>query len=185
MKRIFFTMVFAVAALMSGQAENFSGWHGIDEVTIEQHVDAAACNMYVVAQSKAQMKNQNQVKKQQAALDELGETVVSELRRAFPHASIQLITDAKDAPADALLIEACLEEIDWGSGALRQVVGMGAGNISGIYSAKVSNANGLVCSFRNRRFHDTTFSSAKGAAVIKVYNKALAKDVAVALEALK
>lgn len=185
MKKIFYTAFLAVLACLNVQAEDFKGWHGIDEATVEQYIDVETCKVYVVARATAEMKNQNNVSKQQAAFDELGQTIVQELKKAFPKASFQLIADAKEAPADAMLIEACLDEINWGSGALRQVVGMGAGNIHGRYSVKVSNANGLVCAFKNHRFHDTTFSSAKGPAVIKVYNQALVKDLIVALREIQ
>lgn len=178
-------MFIALATMANGQAEDFKGWHDLDEATVEQHIDVETCKVYVVAKSKVQMKNKKKVAKQQAAIDAVGTTVVSELQRAFPKATFQLVADAKEAPTDALLIEACLDEIDWGNAVLRQTVGMGAGAISGTYSAKVSNAKGLVMTFKNSRVHANPFASAKGAPVINTYNEALAKDLIEALKAIR
>ena len=184
MKKIFTLIVVSLMAAMTCQAEELQV-SGIDYVNAGQRIDLDTCDVYIVPVVYAEKKNNHQAAKQQAAFDELGKTILSQLKGTYRKASYKVIDDVKEAPAGATIIEACLKEIDWGSGALRQVVGFGAGSISGRYNIKVSNASGLVVELENRRIHDTTFSSAKGAAVIKVYNKAMANDLIEVLRKIK
>jgi len=187
MKKVFLTLLMTGLSLIAGSnALAAVGYDGIDEVNKVQSIDMDTCKVvYVYAHSSAKMKNKNQVEKQQEALDELGKTVVEALKSAFSRTEYKLIEALNEAPTGATVIDAHLVEIDWGSGALRQWVGFGAGNIGGRYTATVTNANGRVCDFSNKRMHDTSLSSAKGAPVIKVYNKALAKDLITVLKGMK
>ncbi|GEM_PF-4486927 len=186
MKKILFTFLLGCALFsLNCQAEEFENWNGIDKVCIEQKVDVNTCKVYVYGHSTAEMKNDKKVEKQQAAFKELPETLADALKEAFPKATIVTVNNIEEAPADGLLIDACLTEINWGSGALRQWVGFGAGNIHAYYEVEVTNAEGVVCKLENHRFHDTTFNSAKGAPVIKAFNKAIAKDVIALLKEVK
>jgi len=186
MKKFLFTLLLGCAlSSLNCQAEEFEDWNGIDKVCIEQKVDLNTCKVYVYGHSTAEMKNQNNVEKQQAAFKELPETLAKALKEAFPKASVVTVSSTEEVPADGLLIDACLTEINWGSGALRQTVGFGAGNIHAYYKVQVTNAEGVVCKLENHRFHDTTFKSAKGAPVIKTFNKALAKDAITLLKEIK
>lgn len=185
MRKIIALALGLVLAAGTINAEEFTRWNGIDRATVEQHIDIANMDVYVYAHHSAERKNDHQVKKQEEAFDELGPTLQKLLKGSFSRTNFIVIKSLEEAPAGATIIDANLTDIDWGSGALRQVVGFGAGAISATYDVTITNAKGLVCQFHNRRFHDTTFSSAKGAAVIKVYNKAIANDLIEALKALK
>lgn len=185
MKKIFAFAMAIVLAVATVNAEVFTSWNGIDRANVEQQIDIDNTDVYIYAHHSAERKNDHQIEKQEAAFDELGTTLQKQLKGAFGHTNFIVINSLSEAPAGATVIDANLTDIDWGSGALRQTVGFGAGSISATYDVTITNGQGLVCQFNNRRFHDTTFSSAKGAAVIKVYNKAIATDLITALKALK
>lgn len=175
MKKFIFTL-FLLAAVSYSQAEDFKDWHGINEATVEQHIDLKDCTVCVVAHSKVQKKGTKAAAKQQAAIDALGKTIVSELEHAFPKANVQLIADAKDAPADAIVVDAVLEEIVWGTA--HSLAGSIAGNgIQGRYSVKGTNAKGLVFTMKNHRLYNNPFASTKGQKVIEAYNEAFAGDI--------
>lgn len=181
MKKLFLSLFLAVAAMTYCQAEDFKDWHGINEASVEQHIDVQSSTICVVAHSKVQMKGKKAEAKQQAAIDALGETIVSELKDAFPKANVQLIVDAKDAPADAIVIDAVFEELVWGTA--HSLAGSIAGNgIQGRYSAKATNAKGIVFTMKNHRLYNNPFASTKGQKVIESYNESLAEDIVVVVK---
>lgn len=183
MKKLFLTICLA-AAMMNCQAEDFKDWHGINEASIEQRIDIQGCNVCVLAHSNVQKKGTKAAAKQQAAIDELGNTIVSELKHAFPKANVRLITDAKEAPADAIIVEAVLEEIIWGTAhsLAESIAGFG---IQGRYSAKGTNANGLVFTMKNHRLYNNPLASTKGQKVIKAYNESFAEDIVVVFKEMR
>jgi len=188
MKKINFKKMVMGAALVFGSMfaqnanaqEQHKGWNDIDDITINQKVNIENAKVYVYGYSTAAPKDNKADKKQTAAFESLASTIVDELQKKFTNTQFVVVNDVKDVPADGILVKACLSDIDWGNKALRVWVGCGAGSFKANYNVEVSNANGPVFQFNNRRFHDTTFASAKGSAVIKVYNKAIAKDLIVA-----
>lgn len=187
MKKLVITLFACVLSVLASSKANAAvGWDGIDEVNVIQKIDIDTCKVvYVYAHSTVEMKNNHYVEKQKAAIAELGQTVYKELKAAFGRVDFRLINSLDEAPADANIIDACFISIDWGNAALRQVVGFGAGDMSGHYTATFSNAKGRVCDLTNTRRHNTAFSSAKGAAVIKVFNQALATDLVTVLKKIK
>lgn len=184
MKKIFFSVCLALAAMTYSQAEDFKDWHGINEATVEQRIDIQGCNVCVVAHSNVQKKGTKAPEKQQAAIDALGNTIVKEIKDAFPKANVQLISDAKEAPADAIVVDALLEEIVWGTA--HSLAGSIAGNgIQGRYSAKATNAKGVVFTLKNHRLYNNPLASTKGQKVIESYNEAFAEDIVVVLKEMK
>ncbi len=162
--------------MMNCQAEDFKDWHGINEASIEQRIDMQTSKVCVVAHSRVQKKGTKAAAKQQAAIDALGSTIVSQLQHKFPKASIQLIANASEAPADAIVVEAVLEEIVWGTA--HSLAGSIAGNgIQGRYSVKGTNAQGTVFTMRNHRLYNNPLASTKGQKVIQAYNEAFADDI--------
>lgn len=122
---------------------------------------------------------------QKKAFDELGNTVQDMLKSAYKNATFQVIADANDAPADAVVIEAILKDIDWGVATTADVIGGAKSEVSGSYQVIITNAQGKMLEFKNRRRHNTAMSSSKAPALIRVYNKALAKDLIVVLKNVK
>lgn len=193
MKKINFKKMMMGVALVFGSMfaqnvnaqEHYNGWNYIDDITINQKVNIENAKVYVYGYSTASPKDNKADKKQTAAFESLASTVAEALQKEFTNTHFEVVSDVKDVPADGILVKACLSDIDWGNKALRTWVGCGAGSFKANYNVEVSNANGPMFQFNNRRFHDTTFASAKGSAVIKAYNKAIAKDLAVAFNNIK
>lgn len=184
MKKLFLTLCIAAAAMMNCQAENFKDWHGINEATVEQRIDVQGCTVCVVAHSKVQKKGTKAAAKQQAAIDALGKTIVSEVKHAFPKADVRLIADASEAPADAIVIDAVFEELVWGTAhsLAESIAGFG---IQGRYSAKGTNAKGIVFTMKNHRLYNNPLASTKGQKVIMAYNESFAEDIVVVLKEMK
>ncbi len=178
MKKILSFLLIGVLATMLCQAQDTNATP-IDHVNVVQQIDLNTCQVYIVPTVTAHPKGEKKLKDQQIAFNELGKTILRELKVAFREGSYQVITDVKDAPAGSVVIEACLKEIEWGSSALRQLTYGAGGKIAGSYSVKVTNDKGLVLEFDTRREHFTSgmTSSDMGPDVIRVYNRALASDL--------
>ncbi len=178
MKKILFVLLAALLAAPLCQAQNTEA-SPIDHVNVVQKINLDSCDVYIVPTYTAEMQGKKKQKEQQAAFNELGKTLLRELKVAYRDGSYQVINDVKEAPAGAVVIEACLKEIEWGSGALRSFTYGAAGRIAGSYSVKVTNANGLVLEFDTRRLHYTSgmTSSDMGPDVIRTYNRAIASDL--------
>lgn len=163
------------------QAEEFKDWHGINEATVEQRINVQSSTVCVVAHSKVEKKGTKAAEKQQAAIDALGQTIVDEVKDAFPKADVKLIANAQEAPANAIVIEAVFEELVWGTA--HSLAGSIAGNgIQGRYSAKGTNANGVVFTMKNHRLYNNPLASTKGQKVIQSYNESFAEDIVVVLK---
>ncbi len=178
MKKILSILLAGFLAMQLCQAQDTNATP-IDHVNVVQKIDLNTCQVYIVPTVTAQPKDGKKQKEQQIAFGELGKTLMRELKVAFREGSFQVIADAKDAPAGAVVIEACLKEIGWGSSALRQLTYGAGGKISGSYSVKMTNDKGLVLEFDTRREHFTSgmTSSDMGPDVIRVYNRAIASDL--------
>lgn len=176
MKKILSFLLIGFLATMLCQAQDTTP---IDHVNVVQKIDLNTCDVYIVPTVQAQPKSEKKLKEQQLAFNELGKTILRELKVAFREGSYQVIADAKDAPAGAVVIEACLKEIEWGSSAVRQLTYGAGGQMAGSYSVKVTNDNGLVLEFDTRRTHHTSgwTSSDMGPDVIRAYNRAIASDL--------
>lgn len=178
MKKILSFLLIAFLATQLCQAQNTNATP-IDHVNVVQKIDLNTCDVYIVPTIEAQMKDDKKKKEQQVAFNELGKTILRELKVAFREGSYQVIADAKDAPAGSVVIEACLKEIEWGSSALRQLTYGAGGKIAGSYSVKVTKDKGLVLEFDTRREHYTSgmTSSDMSPDVIRTYNRAIASDL--------
>lgn len=177
MKKLFLTLAVCMMAAMNCQADVDQEFTGIDQVKVAQKIDLDTCNVYIVPKVLAEKKSEKKAKEQQIAFDELGSTVLREVKVAFRKGKYHLISDRKEAPAGATVIEATLKDIDWGSGVKRQFSMGAAGKMSAGYSVKVTNAKGLVLEYETRRSHYTGFNSALAPDVIRVYNRVLAWDL--------
>lgn len=181
MRNRFFSIILAAMLLpaLHCQAQDAQEVEGIDHVKVVQKIDLDTCKVYIVPTVTAQMPDtkKKRVKEAEVAFAELGKTLQRELKVAFRRGTYQVIADAKEAPAGAVVIEACLKDIEWGSGAKREFTFGAAGSAAASYSVKVSNAKGLVLEYENRRNHNTSFNSSVAADVIRVYNRVIATDL--------
>ena len=194
MKKINFKSIIMGAALViasltasqKASAQTMYDWNDIDTIQIKQ-TSATLDNqkVYVYGSHTATPKKGKADKKQNAAFADIANVITAELQKEFKNTTFVAINDLSEAPADGILINACLTDIDWGNAALRTWVGFGAGAISGKYTAQVSNSNGLMFEIRNHRFHENPFASDKGAAIIKVFNRAIGRDLATAFKNVK
>lgn len=177
MKKLFLTIAVCMMAAMNCQADVEQEFTGIDQVNVAQKIDLDTCNVYIVPKVLAEMKSKKKAEEQQVAFDELGKTLQRELMVAFRKGKYHVISNPKEAPAGATVVEATLKDIDWGSGVKRQLSMGAAGKMSAGYSVKVTNAKGLVLEYDTRRSHYTGFNSALAPDVIRVYNRVLAWDL--------
>lgn len=177
MKKFFSVFCLAMMAVMNSQAQEQVSFKDINHVNIAQDINLDTCHVYIVPTVTAEKKGSKKAEQQDIAFGELGTTIAKELKASFRHGTFDVIADVKDAPADAVILEACLKEIDWGSAGARQLTMGAGGGMAGSYSVKISNANGLILEYDNRRYHNLAFRSAMGPDVIRVYNRAVALDL--------
>lgn len=185
MKKFFAILVVGLLAALNCQAQEEQQFKGIDHVNIAQEINFDTCHVCIVPTVNAEKKDNKKVKDQEIAFAELGKTLLRELKVAFRDGTYEVIADAKDAPAGAVVVEACLDEIDWGSGFKRQTSFGVGGKIAASYGVKVSNGKGLVLEFSTIRSHATHFQSALGPDVIRVYNRVIAEDLITILRSFK
>lgn len=179
MKKEFALFFVCLMAVMTCQAE-LRQFRGIDRVDIQQQIDLDTCNVYIVPTVLADThpRKTKDIDKQQAAYDELGETIKKELKSAYKKATIEVIDNAKKAPAGAVIVEAILKDIDWSTATMKDMMLRGAKeDISGGYNIRVSNAKGVVLEIDNRRKHDTYMRSSNPVKIIRVYNEVIAEDL--------
>ena len=101
-----------------------------------------------------------------------------DLKSAYKTATIEVIDNAKKAPAGAVIVEAILKDIDWSTATMKDMMLRGAKeDISGGYNIRVSNAKGVVLEIDNRRKHDTYMRSSNPVKIIRVYNEVIAEDL--------
>ncbi len=178
MKKKFALLFACLMAAMTCQAE-LRQFRGIDRVDIQQQIDLDTCNVYIVPTVLADLhpRKTKNADKQQAAFDELGETVKKELKSAYKKASFEVIDNAKKAPAGAVIIEVILKDIDWSTATMKDVMMGAKEDISGGYNVRVSNAKGVVLELDNRRKHNTAMKSSNPVKIIKIYNEVIAEDL--------
>ena len=185
MKKLFAILAFCLLSVMNCQAQDEQKFEDIDHVNIVQKIDFDTCHVYIVPTVNAEKKGEKKAKEQDIAFAELGKTVLRELKVAFREGTYEVIADAKDAPAGAVVVEACLDEIDWGSGFKRQTsMGFG-GKIAASYFVKIHNGKGLVMEYSNISSHYTQFTSALGPDVIRFYNREIAENLITILRSIK
>lgn len=177
-------VITSITASQKASAQTMYDWNDIDTIQVKQTASIDNQKVYIYGTHTASPKKKAD-KKQDAAFADIANVIASELKKEFSNTTFVTINDPSEAPSDGILVKACLTEIDWGNAALRTWVGFGAGAISGKYTAQVSNSNGLMFEIRNHRFHQNPFASDKGAAVIKVFNRAIGRDLAVAFKNAK
>lgn len=181
----FILMAFAAIASLTVYAQaTVYDWNGIDTLTVNQQVSFENAQVYVYGTSKAQFKegNAKKIAKQQEAVDEMSQTLVDYLKKEYKNTTFQTVSDPSQVPIGGILVKACFTEMNWGSKAARFWVGAGVGNMHGKYIVQVYKDGNLSLELRNHRFHDTQFASENGAKVIKVYFKAMTKDLITALK---
>ncbi len=178
MKKKIALFLLCLMAVINCQAE-LRQYRGIDRVDIQQQIDLDTCNVYIVPTVLADLhpRKTKTADKQQAAFDELGETVMKELKKAFKKGTYQIISDAKSAPAGAVIVDVILKDIDWSTATMKDVMMGAKEDISGGYNIRVSNAKGLVLEIDNRRKHNTTMKSSNPVKIIRVYNEVIAEDL--------
>lgn len=177
MKNYFATITLCLMAAMSSQAQETMKFDGIDYVNIARDVNFDTCHVYIVPTVLAEKKGSKKAEQQDIAFAELGPTIARELKASFRHGTFEVIADTKAAPAGAIVVEACLKQIDWGSAGTRQLTMGTGGGMAGTYGVKVSDGNGLILEYDTRRHHTLAFRSALGPDVIRVYNRAVATDL--------
>lgn len=185
MKKFFSLLVVCLLATMLCQAEKRE-FRGIDYANVEQNIDLDTCNVYIVPTVLADVnaKKKKSLDKQEAAFKELGATVQKELKSSFKKATYQVIENRKDAPAGAVVIEATLKEIDWGVATTKDVFFGAAAEVWGSYNVRVTNGNGLVLEYDNRRRHNTSLSD-NPVGIIRTYNEVMAEDLISILKKIK
>ncbi len=180
MKKILFALLLLfVSGAMTCQAE-LRQIRGIDRVDIQQQIDLDTCQVYIVPTVLADVhpRKEKTADKQQAAFDELGETVKEALQKAFKKGSYQVIDNVKKAPAGAVIVDVVLKDIDWSTATMKDIMLKGAKeDISGGYNIRVSNAKGLVLEIDNRRKHNTTMKSSNPVKIIRIYNEVIGEDL--------
>ncbi len=178
MKKKFALLFACLMAAMTCQAE-LRQFRGIDRVDIQQQIDLDTCKVYIVPTVLADLhpRKPKTADKQQAAYDELGETIKKELKSAYKKASFEVIDNAKKAPEGAVVIEAILKDIDWSTATMKDIMMGAKEDISGSYNIRVSNAKGVVLEIDNRRKHDTTMKSSNPVKIIRIYNEVIAEDL--------
>lgn len=178
MKKKFALLFACLMAAMTCQAE-LRQFRGIDRVDIQQQIDLDTCKVYIVPTVLADLhpRKPKTADKQQAAYDELGETIKKELKSAYKKATIEVIDNAKKAPEGAVIIEAILKDIDWSTATMKDIMMGAKEDISGSYNIRVSNAKGVVLEIDNRRKHDTTMKSSNPVKIIRIYNEVIAEDL--------
>lgn len=178
-------VIASLTASQQASAQTMYDWNGIDTIQVKNTTSIDNQKVYIYGTHTAGYKKDKADKKQDAAFADISNIIANELKKEFDHTTFVTVNDPSEVPSDGILVKACLTEIDWGNAALRTMVGFGAGAISGKYTAQVSNSNGLMFEIRNHRFHQNPFASDKGAAVIKVFNRAIGRDLAVAFKNAK
>lgn len=177
MKKYFSFLCLGLMAIMNVQAQEQEAFKGINHVNVVQDINLDTCHVYIVPTVLAEKKGSRKAEQQDIAFGELGKTIAKELKASFRHGTFDVIEDVKDAPAGAIVLEACLKEIDWGSAGTRQLTMGAGGGMAGSYGVKMSNANGLILEYDTRRYHNLAFNSAMGPDVIRLYNRAVATDL--------
>lgn len=177
MKKYFTIICLGMMAVMNSQAQEQQNFKGIEHVNIAQDINLDTCHVYIVPTVLAEKKGSRKAEQQDVAFGELGKTIAKELKSSFRHGTFDVIADVTDAPAGAIILEACLKEIDWGSAGARQLTMGAGGGMAGSYGVKMSNAKGLILEYDTRRYHNLAFNSAMGPDVIRLYNRAVATDL--------
>lgn len=185
MKKIFSLLIVCLMATMLCKAEERK-FRFIDYVNVEQSIDLDTCQVYIVPTSFAETnpKKKKSQAKQEAALTELGATVQKLLKSAFKKATYQVIENKKDAPAGAVIVEATLKEIEWGTATSVDVMFGAKAEVHGSYNVRVSNANGVVMEFENRRAHNTALKD-NPVGIIRTYHNAMVGDLISILKNIK
>ena len=185
--------IFALVALMASlltvsnaDAETFTDWHDLDEVTINQDIEANdAKTIYLVVNNNRNYKDDKQDEKQDAAYDDFGEMMQKTVQKAYKGAKVELVANAPaNLSGEDLVLTFGFKTINWGSAAARQMLGFGLGDIKGTFGLTVSNSRGTVCEVTHKRNHNTTFASAKGHKVINAFEKAFVEDTLTVLKNL-
>lgn len=178
MKKKFALFFVCLMAAMTCQAE-LRQFRGIDRVDIQQQINLDTCDVYIVPTVLADLhpRKTKNADKQQAAFDELGETIMKELKSTYKKATYHLIDSPKQAPAGAVVIEAILKDIDWSTATMKDIMFGAKEDISGGYNIRVSNDKGVVLEIDNRRKHDTTMKSSNPVKIIRIYNEVIAEDL--------
>lgn len=177
MKKIFTILGVGLLAAMSGQAQGQQTFDGIDHVSITKDINLDTCKVYIVPTVLAEKKGKKKAEEQDIAFAELGKTIAKELKATYRHGTFEVIDNVKNVPAGAVVVEACLKEIEWGSGFARQMTMGAGGRMAGTYSVKMSDAKGQILEYDTRRTHSTSMTSAMGPDIIRLYNRAVALDL--------
>ena len=182
MKKIFSLLIVCLMASMLCKAEERK-FRFIDYVNVEQSIDLDTCQVYINGTDDLSVLD-NRKFEQEAALTELGATVQKLLKSAFKKATYQVIENKKDAPAGAVIVEATLKEIEWGTATSVDVMFGAKAEVHGSYNVRVSNANGVVMEFENRRAHNTALKD-NPVGIIRTYHNAMVGDLISILKNIK
>jgi len=183
-----FTLLFALAAMTltnNAKAEVFEEWNGIDKIEILQDIDVSeAKTIYLINENELTYKNGKKDPKQDAVVAKFAKYVKCELEDVYRKTKIEIVEPGTEAPADGILIEFGMKDIDWGSAALRQLGPIGTGGMHCKFVVKITNQNGEVCFAKHERYQSTVFTSAKGPAVVERFSKTFTEDLITILENL-